>query len=101
MENLDIFSKVTKFWMNVTDDMEFDDKNKKTNNVGNFGQSVVTARKNYMNKIMHGGFDPEQILFKPKFTRNNITLDAVKAYMERANKSKVVVNLKLSSNKKG
>ena len=57
MENLDIFSKVTKFWMNVTDEMEFDDKNKKTN-VGNFGQSVVTARKNYMNKISYINVTP-------------------------------------------
>jgi len=75
--------EMSKFWSNVSDEVEFRKVDRKPE--GMFGQSVLTVKKNYLNRINHG---QENGQFKIKAAYTNRTKDVANAYMERTGKRK-------------
>ena len=75
----------SQFWTTVWGDRKPRNVDRKTE--ANFGQSILTAKKNYLNRINHGNM-PEKGQFKTKVAYTNHARDGANAYMDRIGKRK-------------
>ena len=75
----------SQFWSTVWGDRKHRIIDRKTD--ANFGQSILTAKKNYLNRINHGNM-PEKGQFKTKVAYANHARDGANAYIERIGKRK-------------